>query len=278
MCWLLLSILPKTAYADACPAGGEHDFSARIVRPATEDADGEREFTCVKCGYAYRDVIPLTGHHRGPWVVEVEPTCTTEGYRYRACTHYEGDTHYEEEAIPALSATGEHTWTEVAREDATCEEAGSVIYTCSVCGEQRTEVLEPLGHEWGDWQVVRDAGAHASGIERRICNRDPSHVEERGIAPAVSAELAGYRGDGAGYMKEDAMRTAGSGSMRFRPNKLDAALAGLDLFALVSFAVLSAPLISQCRWILSRRREARSRYLDSLRGDGRLLDERFPKA
>ena len=46
---------------------------------------------------------------------------------------------------------------------------------------KKTEKIPALGHDWGDWTVTTPATCTNEGVETRICNRDPSHVETRTI-------------------------------------------------------------------------------------------------
>lgn len=41
-----------------------------------------------------------------------------------------------------------HTWAETSRTDPGCTSPGRVVYTCSNCGQTRTETLKALGHTW----------------------------------------------------------------------------------------------------------------------------------
>ena len=263
--------MPFAAWADECPAGGAHDFAAQLVRQATDDEDGLRRFTCLKCGESFDQAIPATGHEWGPWVVDVEPTCSSEGWEHRVCAH--DATHVEERAIAPLSATGSHTWVEVARADATCEGTGSAAYACSVCGAQTIESLPPLGHEWGAWEEVRPATAEAEGLERRACVRDASHVEERAIpllavepappsradssaAAAPVAEPARSESSAAPVAPAEPDGSAAAQQENpWTPNALDAVLLGVARAARPACAVAAGPAIHASRWAAARRRE-----------------------
>lgn len=63
----------------------------------------------------------------------------------------------------------------------TCTKDGEKVGVCSRCGMKETEKISALGHEWGDWTVTTPATCTNEGVETRICNRDPSHVETRTI-------------------------------------------------------------------------------------------------
>ena len=45
-----LMTLPLTlnAYAASCPQGGEHEYTVKLVRQATDTKDGLRTYTCSK--------------------------------------------------------------------------------------------------------------------------------------------------------------------------------------------------------------------------------------
>lgn len=63
----------------------------------------------------------------------------------------------------------------------TCTEDGEKGRECSRCGMKETEKIPALGHDWGAWTVTTPATCTNEGVETRICNRDPSHVETRAI-------------------------------------------------------------------------------------------------
>lgn len=63
----------------------------------------------------------------------------------------------------------------------TCTKDGEKVGECSRCGMKKTEKISALGHDWGDWTVTTPATCTNEGVETRICNRDPSHVETRTI-------------------------------------------------------------------------------------------------
>lgn len=83
----------------------------------------------------------------------------------------------------------EHTAADPIRENeipATCTTAGSydeVIY-CTRCNyefSRESKTVEARGHSWGEWEVVEQATTEETGLMRRMCQNDPSHVEERVI-------------------------------------------------------------------------------------------------
>jgi len=52
---------------------------------------------------------------------------------------------------------------------------------CKYCGKlvQRGQTEKRLGHDWSDWETIREATTKVKGIEQRYCLYDDSHVETR---------------------------------------------------------------------------------------------------
>ena len=102
---------------------------------------------------------------------------------------------------PTKTITRKVTGTDIAAsvtKDPTCEDNGQTSYTASLDmsgvegfkhKDGKTEfedsriVYTPkaLGHDWGEWTEVTPATETDEGLERRVCTRDETHVEERAI-------------------------------------------------------------------------------------------------
>ena len=53
-----------------------------------------------------------------------------------------------------------HTWDAgIVVKSATCDEDGVKLYTCSSCGDTKTEVIPATGHTYGEW-VLEDEDNH----------------------------------------------------------------------------------------------------------------------
>ena len=136
--------------------------------------------TCMVCGTV---LVPSLGHDLISHEVQ-SPTCTEIGWNaYETCTRCDYTTY---EAIPA---TGHTPGTAVRENEVapTCMEAGSyekVVY-CSTCDAElsRTEItVAATGHSWGAWTQAKAPTCIEEGMEQRVCENDPSHVETRAIA------------------------------------------------------------------------------------------------
>ena len=74
--------------------------------------------------------------------------------------------------------------------DPTCTETGTKQYTCTICGETRTEEVAASGHDYSaEWTVDKKAGCEAAGSKSHHCTRCDSRRDETEI-PA-----AGHRWD-----------------------------------------------------------------------------------
>lgn len=127
---------------EVIPAKG-HDYSyaGTSVAPTCTEL-GHYKGTCPTCGKDYDDVVPALGHDWGEWVTSIEPTVSTVGYRYHVCNR-DGCGYREGEDIPKLHT---HTWDAgVVTQKPTAAEPGVRTYTCTVCGQTRTETIPATG-------------------------------------------------------------------------------------------------------------------------------------
>ena len=127
---------------EVIPAKG-HDYSyAETSVAPTCTEPGHYKGTCPTCGKDYDDVVPALGHDWGEWVTSIEPTVSTVGYRYHVCNR-DGCGYREGEDIPKLHT---HTWDAgVVTQKPTAAEPGVRTYTCTVCGQIRTEAIPATG-------------------------------------------------------------------------------------------------------------------------------------
>ena len=147
------------------PAKG-HSMVKTDSKAATCAEPGNSEYwTCTVCGKHFSDEEGVTEIQEGSWIIPAkahslvkteakEASCTETGntayWTCTACGKFFSD---EEGAIeiqegswvtPALG----HSWNsgEVTKA-ATCTEEGVMTYTCTRCGETKTEKIDALGHD-----------------------------------------------------------------------------------------------------------------------------------
>ncbi|MCC8073996.1 MAG: leucine-rich repeat protein, partial [Clostridiales bacterium] len=121
-------------------------FSYTVVEEPTEAQTGLARYTCSVCGYSYDEVLEkLDCDHTGETttVNAVEATCYSEGYTGDTLCKTCGNIISYGEAV----AKTDHSYNDgVVTTAATCTESGVTTYTCKVCGETKTEEIEPTGH------------------------------------------------------------------------------------------------------------------------------------
>lgn len=111
------------------------------------------------------------------WFFDVKEA-REEPYSIKASVTVNGKTYSAEYKLtvkpaptPSPSPTPhEHKFVEESRVNATCTEAGKVIYKCS-CGERKEEAIAALGHDWGEWTVKTPADVGVEGLQERKCKR-----------------------------------------------------------------------------------------------------------
>ncbi len=128
---------PLTLYAMWGEVEHVHKYTATET-PATCTEDGVITYTC-KCGEAYTETIPATGHSYDAGTTTTAPTCTEDGVKTYTCANC-ADTYTE-----AIAALG-HVWKdwEVVKE-ATETEAGEAQRSCRRgCGAVETKEIPKL--------------------------------------------------------------------------------------------------------------------------------------
>ncbi len=100
----------------------------------------------------------------------------TEGYTYEF-TGWSADTSKVTSdmdvtaVFKAIPTTHDHVWDNgVVTKQPTCKETGIKTYTCTTCGDTRTEVIPTTDHVWSSWKVVKEATADQAGQEERTCS------------------------------------------------------------------------------------------------------------
>lgn len=83
----------------------------------------------------------------------------------------------------------EHVHTEEILEEkqATCAEDGLTLgVKCSTCGEvlQAQEVINALGHDYGEWIITKEATETENGLKEKVCSRCNDKIEEEIIYAA----------------------------------------------------------------------------------------------
>ena len=175
--------------------------------PTCTSAGYEAYSLCQDCGIQNPltpfTIIPALGHDYGEWFVAQPASCTQGGTEQRACKR-SGCSARETRAI---AATG-HTWDsgEVIRK-AGCIYDGEIKYTCTECGETKTEDIPALGHGWGETKPGQEPTCTSAGYTSyKTCLRCSYTTRE--TIPALGHSYGSYTQTKAPTCTEDGTETA----------------------------------------------------------------------
>ena len=99
----------------------------------------------------YLPAVHLT-HTLSEWIVDVQPTCTSNGSEYQICTVC--DDIINRRYIPALG----HDYVLFVTEEPTCTEDGYMGFACTRCGSEKYQDLPAHGHHFGNDDICDICG------------------------------------------------------------------------------------------------------------------------
>ena len=110
--------------------------SGKVTEAPTHTKEGTKTYTCTVCGETKTEKVEkLKEHSYGEW------TKHDDKQHKHSCVC--GDTQY-----------AAHTWDSgKVTKAATCKDAGEKLYTCTACGETKTEAIAKTNnHTYGSWE------------------------------------------------------------------------------------------------------------------------------
>ena len=140
----------------------EHHWNqGEIITEATCTEEGEKTFTCSICGDEKTEKVSATGHQHTEIRNKKEATCKETGYS--------GDTWCKDCGKKILSGqaiakTENHSWDAgKVTTKATCTEEGEKTFTCSICGDEKTEKVSATGHQHTEIRNKKEATCKETG-------------------------------------------------------------------------------------------------------------------
>ena len=140
----------------------EHHWDqGEIITEATCTEEGEKKFTCSICGDEKTEKVSATGHQHTEIRNKKEATCKETGYS--------GDTWCKDCGKKILSGqtiakTENHSWDAgKVTTKATCTEEGEKTFTCSICGDEKTEKVSATGHQHTEIRNKKEATCKEEG-------------------------------------------------------------------------------------------------------------------
>lgn len=110
-------------------------------------------------------------HRFGDWEIQRPATCSTSGLMVRSCQ----DSGCKEQQTRTTDTLPHDYGVMEVRSTASCEQEGSHIQTCGVCGQELTFTTPVQPHAWSAWSIVN---CQTGGISRRVCANCPAQQQE----------------------------------------------------------------------------------------------------
>ena len=143
-----------------------HSWSAWVnTLEPTETENGLQLRRCTRCGETEAQVIPALNHTHSYTAEVTKPTCTEQGYTTHTCTC--GDS-YVDSYVDALGHKTElknakaATCTEAGY-------TGDVVCTRCNVTVTKGKVIAALGHKWDDGKVTTEPAATTDGVKTYTC-------------------------------------------------------------------------------------------------------------
>jgi len=179
------------AVAASCTKAGNQEYSeCTTCHKYFTDSNGSNETTLEAITIA-KAAHTMTKHPFSP------KTCTTPGnLEYWECnqcgTLFADETGSTETTLAKMKIAASHSvssdgWK--TKTAATCTTAGEQTQECKDCKQTITQESQPLGHKFGEWEVVKAATANENGEKQRTCKREGcNYIETAEIPKNGSAE------------------------------------------------------------------------------------------
>ncbi len=179
------------SYKDSfVPATGHHMSESKVTREADCEHEGELESVCSECGETVTEVIAPLGHDWGEWITDRAADYDHAGEKHRVCKTCGAESLHA--GIQQLVCDHTHVVKDAAAA-ATCTADGLTEGShCADCKKvlKAQETVPMLGHNWGEWKVVKEATTTVTGSRERSC-KTCGKTETETIAKLPESETSG---------------------------------------------------------------------------------------
>ncbi len=174
----------KITYCDRCntiiktesSAALGHDENRTNITPATCEGTGKDHVTCSRCDYEADETVDALGHDWNDGEIIVTGNCETQQVTRYTCKRC-GDT---KDVLTGEIAKHNYEYKGVVAP--TCTEKGYDKWVCSKCDDvNKRNLVDALGHDWGDWRIVSYPTETENGLQERFCQRDGCGAREEQI-------------------------------------------------------------------------------------------------
>ena len=158
----------KISLGQAVAKTNNHSYDdGKITTAPTCTKKGTKTFTCTVCGNTKTETVKATGHQHTEIRNKKDATCKEKGYT--------GDTYCTDcgkkiSSGKSIAKTETHSYDDgKITTKPTCTKRGTKTYTCTICGNTKTETVKATGHSYGEYKVVKKPTATKDGLKSRTC-------------------------------------------------------------------------------------------------------------
>ena len=147
-------------------ATGHKWDAGKVTMEPTEAEEGITTFTCTVCGETRTEPIPKLTHTHNYTDVVTPPTCTEQGYTTHTCAGC-GES-YVDSYVNALGHKTELRNAKVATCTVDGYTGDEICSVCGVTVKQGT-VIKATGHKWDNGKVTKEPTETAEGVKTFTC-------------------------------------------------------------------------------------------------------------
>ena len=158
----------KISLGQAVAKTNNHSYDdGKITTAPTCTKKGTKTFTCTVCGNTKTETVKATGHQHTEIRNKKDATCKEKGYT--------GDTYCTDcgkkiSSGKSIAKTETHSYDDgKITTKPTCTKIGKKTFTCTICGNTKTETVKATGHSFGEYKVAKKPTATKDGLKSRTC-------------------------------------------------------------------------------------------------------------